>query len=136
MLHTVFYDMRNALLSVGVVVWWVRAVRSSSRWRDRRTMLVKTNPIERGGGDMCANRLRPRGTRADGTAQRSALISLIVAVLQLERSSFIQSSASLSSPVSQPPVVMWSWCSTSSSVTRRQYYGDPRKVTCPTPSSY
>lgn len=127
MLHTVFYDTRNALLSVRV--WWVRAeLQQVERPENNARQVYPGGRRVRTGLDLAGLALTGHHSAA------SALISLIAAVLQLERSSFIQSSASLSSPVSKPPVVMWSWCSTSSSVSRRQYYGDPRKITGPIPS--
>lgn len=59
MLHTVFYDMRNALLSVRV-------------WRVRAGQQQVERPET---GEQCSHvrthRLRRRGTRADGTGQHS-----------------------------------------------------------------
>lgn len=124
MLHTVFYDTRNALLSVRV--WRVRAVRSSSssRWRDRRTMLVESNPVERGGRRVRVG-LDVAGLALTGQHSAalpphcSALISLIAAVLQLERSSFsVQSSQSQSASGRDVVLVEYQFVCVTSSVLR------------------
>lgn len=45
MLHTVFTTRETRCCRSGSG----GCARSSSRWRDRRTMLVESNPVERGG---------------------------------------------------------------------------------------
>lgn len=105
MLHTVFYDTRNALLSVRV--WRVRAVRSSSnRWRDRRTMLVESDPVERGG-----RRVRV-GLDVAGlalTGQHSAASALLCSDIAYRRRAPAWA-RELLCPVQSVSISLRSWC--------------------------